>query len=1122
MSSQKVKISDAEARKFIAKKLNKNFFVEASAGSGKTTSLVLRMVAMVEAGTPVDKICTITFTKAAADEFFSRFQQLLSIRSVNIPDESDDDLGPKSEKSCKLCQEALNNIDSCFMGTIDAFCNTIAHELPIELHIPSDSEIISNEEKKNVIKEEYDNILKNRKHRLHKYAMLFKKFDYRHYDIFVLAIDAISEKRNTEIYYDKSLIDIDFNQYFAQEKAELLDFFNAIGSANLHFGNSGVGLKRAKAQAMMLSYYNLFKNIDLNKKIIDFYRSLSIIGNIDRVEVDDYVPSIAPYLIGELNTKGDKIKFYKFNDDVIGADGLKNRIIRKLDNLKHSLMFYIATEALSDVSNKLKKEGKFQFYDFLLYTTKAFQHSSATDRKLVDHILERHSYFLLDESQDTNPMQTEMFFYLTGTMITDNWKLTKPRPGSLFIVGDPKQSIYAFRGANVLAYKTTERIFENEDEVLILSKNFRSNVKLRKWFNEAMNPILHREGDEDSLEHTDIDIPDEDLKAVTEGTLEQDDIVLDGEYKYWSEYGIGDSINVATIINELVNNPKYKIVVKKNKKDGHGYKYRRIEYKDFMIVPRNGKINDMISVFHNSNIPFIAEAKIPFDLSDPLKFVYTLTSFIKDHSDKSKLLKVLIDLYGFDNFDISQLANDGFSFNIADFNDEMELTDPDIKDVLKEVNNFFMATKDLSYSSVMFAILNDKNIKLLEYINTEYLEYLYFFIERVKEREEAGLLSGIDDYVKLYEEFTDTSNPDVDNRVLRFKNKVNCVKISNLHKVKGLQAPIVILCEPLSKIRSALEFVDYNATPVTSYVRMIKMFNERHNCKEAVLESHAFTKQQLDRWQKFADAEDDRLQYVGATRAESVLIVADTVIPEKEKDSARKTWDKLLEHIDNSRYLIINKPVPFTKPDYVNIEYQNSQINKDCNNQSINYHSPSLNVGDYKLTSQNTNLDDINDDKKEDATLIGTMVHKLMQVVVSSKNSISDIESIVNKIMSDYGDTKYHDLLISVYNTMTSGGYPQKNSEVEQDILDVLMKAEEVLCETPFSYKRKDGTIVSGIIDLIYKDDSGYHIIDYKTNQEDDVSILEKEYAGQLSDYQEALKEFGIDADAHIYHIDVK
>ena len=73
---------DSLAREQISKVLDKNLFVEASAGSGKTTSLVNRMVALVESGEPVESICTITFTKAAADEFFVRFQEMLSNRSV--------------------------------------------------------------------------------------------------------------------------------------------------------------------------------------------------------------------------------------------------------------------------------------------------------------------------------------------------------------------------------------------------------------------------------------------------------------------------------------------------------------------------------------------------------------------------------------------------------------------------------------------------------------------------------------------------------------------------------------------------------------------------------------------------------------------------------------------------------------------------------------------------------------------------------------------------------------------------------------------------------------------------------------------------------------------------------
>ena len=79
---------DQRSRKRIVSKIKQNFFVEASAGSGKTTMLVERMVAMVEGGLDISKICTITFTKAAAGEFYDRFQELLDRRSKAASEES--------------------------------------------------------------------------------------------------------------------------------------------------------------------------------------------------------------------------------------------------------------------------------------------------------------------------------------------------------------------------------------------------------------------------------------------------------------------------------------------------------------------------------------------------------------------------------------------------------------------------------------------------------------------------------------------------------------------------------------------------------------------------------------------------------------------------------------------------------------------------------------------------------------------------------------------------------------------------------------------------------------------------------------------------------------------------
>ena len=71
---------DDNSRKKILEEIKKNFFVVANAGSGKTSILVNRMVAMIEDGIDISKICAITFTKAAATEFLDRFQKKLRER----------------------------------------------------------------------------------------------------------------------------------------------------------------------------------------------------------------------------------------------------------------------------------------------------------------------------------------------------------------------------------------------------------------------------------------------------------------------------------------------------------------------------------------------------------------------------------------------------------------------------------------------------------------------------------------------------------------------------------------------------------------------------------------------------------------------------------------------------------------------------------------------------------------------------------------------------------------------------------------------------------------------------------------------------------------------------------
>ena len=105
---------------------------------------------MVEAGIDIDKICAITFTKAAAGEFFERFQNLLIERSrkdyVWKSAGYAGELPEPTEETRRNCEKALENIDLCFMGTIDSFCKMVLLEHPAKAHISSDVTLISDAE----------------------------------------------------------------------------------------------------------------------------------------------------------------------------------------------------------------------------------------------------------------------------------------------------------------------------------------------------------------------------------------------------------------------------------------------------------------------------------------------------------------------------------------------------------------------------------------------------------------------------------------------------------------------------------------------------------------------------------------------------------------------------------------------------------------------------------------------------------------------------------------------------------------------------------------------------------------------------------------------------------------
>lgn len=110
----------------------------------------------------------------------------------------------------------------------------------------------------------------------------------------------------------------------------------------------------------------------------------------------------------------------------------------------------------------------------------------------------RFAHVLVDEFQDTDPLQTEIFWRLCGEPVAaeTDWTRFHIRPGALFVVGDPKQAIYRFRGADVRAYVQARDAFraQDPDSLLSISTNFRSCASILTFVNERFEAVLSANG----------------------------------------------------------------------------------------------------------------------------------------------------------------------------------------------------------------------------------------------------------------------------------------------------------------------------------------------------------------------------------------------------------------------------------------------------------------------------------------------------------------------------------------------------------------------------------------------------------------------------------------------------
>ena len=1046
---------DKEYRHRIEKEVDKNFFVEASAGSGKTTSLISRMIAMVRSGIKTQEICAITYTKAAAKEFYIRFQARLDEESRNEEN---------SEEQRKLFEEALINIDLCFMGTIDAFSNMLLSEYPFDAGIPMNTSVLSEgellkaymREWNRAIKGEYDKEFTKAYNALLAWEVrpdrkLAKKID-----------DIMDDREGTLIFDEPSFKNPD--EVWGETKKELYDLAKYfVDNPQILDDKSGSN----SAMEELIKKYPLFLkkwtgNMKAIKKLID------TLGNV-RVKAEDYVEYFElSKMRGNYGYKvKDKVPYY----DIM----LNNEKLLRVNAI---------SKFVDAVSPVLKSNGEMYFYDYLLYLRDMLKKDVENGGKIISHISKKHKYFLLDEFQDTKPIQTEIFFYLAAEKLDSNWQKCIPRSGSLFIVGDPKQSIYRFSGADVVAFMKVRSLFKGDvGEVLYLYQNFRSKKVLKDWFNDKFKELMS----ETSTYQSKYDeIPYEDIEDNTE--------VFEGIYQYGSSKE-EDSVKVANIVQNLV--------IGEEKIIGKDKAIRNISYGDIMVITYNKKeLKEYSKEFLTRGIPFRVSGKTRFvDCKTLVAIANIIDSFV-DYDCFLPKYKVLNEIFNISNEEIFKYKNGiEISEHLSEIINKLDL-------LKEEVQNYS--------PTVIFEKISER-LNIIDNVENVEISYYYFALELLRSAEKDGVVLEMKDMADFFEGLFN----DNEEREMLLEKADNSVQLANLHKVKGLEASVVILGSPKTK----------KDPPGTEW----KIERENGEVKRY----YYLSKEMKEEENKHKEAEKIRLKYVAATRARNALIISsiDMIddMTEKEKGALQNSrrWKEFIDNqiktIDAEREVEEREVNTETvnRDEIISKVKENISVLKELqDSKSYELIRPSTRAKS-KVSEDDWYEDMIGEEleesiKGENDALIGTLVHRMMELLVNAKGNV-DTKELIDFVIEEYNlfgefEEMCRKKLVETVEKIKNGGCLQRNGMAD-DILSVIKNSDEVMTEVPFCMF-KDGKIINGIIDLVYLYEGEWYIVDYKTSFER--NHLEEKYEEQLRWYGEALEgSVGSNAKTYVYHIDV-
>ena len=1048
-----------ENREQLQTLLGVNIVVEAGAGTGKTTLLIDRLcLAVLAQGTPVEKLVALTFTEKAAAEIKTRFifklQSLVRAIKQKQEDASLERLrhtfGVKDDLLLARAEAALARMDRASVGTIHGFCAEILKAYPLEAGLAPNAQIDSGQCAARLFDARWNSFLDEQLGPAAPAAQEWKK---------VLKEVSLPELK-------------DFAQELCSGKIEAYDYFAHRDML------AGICLERARRAEELASPY-----IQPGKKIRNAELALQLAAlSLRRTAAFLKSTPVPPAPQPEMPAFPDKC--YKDWEEPLFEEARAIVSFASKTTPEKQQLFLDAYRLIKDVTDAVRteyaREGILSFDDLIVKTRNLLQNNLYVRRLLK----EKFDVLFIDEFQDTDPVQGELLLFLAEekTSSAARWQDVRLAPGKLFVVGDPKQSIYRFRGADITAYELfTDLILKQGGVKHFLQKNFRSAPEIIETANSVCSRAMI---EQTSFQPAYVPIfTDKTARCgasswlfitVQEGQKPSADAFRDNQAERIADW-ISQNVGRLTLA------------------DG-----RKLAYKDIALLTRAATTaGPFTDALRRRGIAFNVETDKNFyrkqEVNDFLNFLRAAS----DPQDRTALAGVLRSpLGGMTDEEIYQLVQRGELNLFAKTADEKaSRCYALLKDFGARAGH--RALKDLLEDVLEDTFLPEACAASYEGEQTlANLRRLASMAQGYAAQGGASLSQFLTEIQTLLEEHPDRLTAPAPDDAL------DAVCVMTVHKSKGLEFPVVILAD-LSK-RDTASSSD-PAAHIFSWQYNMHGLRVGKVCDVNL----AF----LEEEQKKHDrCEEVRVLYVALTRAkEKMLLTADARVGAQKAAAPFVAAGLFPDGEQQPAFLqdgSLSVPVAYAayqEPDAFRYQHLSvgaaAETAREVAAWREAYARRKTRYEDFLAHNQKRapselaqEADSLTEAQRAGAEL-GTVCHRALERLLSRREN---------------------DLRQAVHQAAAAAGAPQRADEA-QTVLEAFVKsplfAELQSCKTlawemPFSFVTEQGAVESGVMDIVLeRADGSIWVADYKTDRiapGQEAAVLEEKYRAQLGVYRKA------------------